>query len=467
MSKRANKNSPPEPTENSVPALTRQQLFLPAPSSFASQLLTPQLLINSYFSHRKKIQNLNPQLQKSATRIQRTWRKHKLSGDFRRKRDGCMLIQKTFRAYLYGRKRLSAQRLKHEQQMHQNYFHYCASQIQRVWRGYKVRRHDELNFYTRKHELQLIQQNQRSLQQYIKKTLKAKEDEQHQLDSQDKLNKFHTMASELHHLVSTKSISGVYNPPHLPLTSSTLQKTTSLKGTSAHNVPLESTLRSLARKNARLSLRKARGARGSSSLLAPQKLNATHKELFNQMGVLSGGATMTGMGAATSSSTGQAQFRTNHTDGSAKLHKDDLARLANATIAVDPRDASRSNPHQRIGPFLPQHKLIKRKYTTYESSVLRSSSYEHQMEEEREQNRLNHLTQISAQPFVSCKKPDEGIILRKGASMRSTQREPSSSRRRRNDKLVAFKPKVRTSAPFDRSTMPDIGPQSAPRVSQR
>lgn len=298
-----------------------------------------------------------------------------------------------------------------------------------------MRKDDELNFKTRKRELALIRENQAKLQAFLKKTRQEKQHQQEQEKRQKDAEKFMKTASSMHHLVSTKSVSGVYNPPHLPLETNRTQRTTSVMAGGQEEMPVENTLRSIARKSARESLRGKRKSRN-------RNLTATHKNLSVQY-------------------SNSMHMLPSEKQGMQPLNKSQLEELADTTLSVDPRDSVRTNPNKRLGPFLPQHKLVKRKHTTYDTSVLRSSTYQYKEDLDREEGHLNKLTRISPQPFVTCSKPNEKLMYRSGPSIRSCDRDVPTPKKK---KLVSFKPKIRSGATFDRKTMPDIGIQSAPRT---
>jgi hypothetical protein len=97
--------------------------------------------------------------------------------------------------------------------MNMVFFHHCASVIQKYYRGCWSRRHLH-NYYGRKQYLAQVAKRGEWTREYLQrdyqtKLSQAKEDEERHM-RQD----FNNLAGELHHLVSTKTIPGVYNPPY-------------------------------------------------------------------------------------------------------------------------------------------------------------------------------------------------------------------------------------------------------------
>lgn len=94
-----------------------------------------------------------------------------------------------------------------------SFFHHCAQTVQRFWRGYWSRKylHD---FCARKAYLQRVSQaGERTVRH-----LQEKHQEQLRQAAQEKANatrmEFNTLCGELHHLVSTRVMPGVYNNPY-------------------------------------------------------------------------------------------------------------------------------------------------------------------------------------------------------------------------------------------------------------
>eukprot|EP00927_Polykrikos_kofoidii_P035238 TRINITY_DN2981_c0_g1_i3.p1 TRINITY_DN2981_c0_g1~~TRINITY_DN2981_c0_g1_i3.p1 ORF type:complete len:396 (+),score=69.45 TRINITY_DN2981_c0_g1_i3:162-1349(+) len=149
---------------------------------------------------------------KSAIRIQSYVRGCKERQNFRAK----FKARKTLRSRMLGclgLKRVRAMRLERTRRMNMLFFHHCACVIQRFFRGWWSRRHLH-NYYGRKAYLATVEKRGEWTRQrlQLEQTIKvnqAKEREEHNVRKA-----FDDLAGELHHLVSTKTIAGVYNPPY-------------------------------------------------------------------------------------------------------------------------------------------------------------------------------------------------------------------------------------------------------------
>lgn len=123
-----------------------------------------------------------------------------------------LLVQRLSRGWL-ARVRTRALRLERTKALNTVFFEHCASVIQKFFRGWWSRRylHD---YYGRKGYLEKVAKRGDYTKEYLRrynatKVAEAKAEEESQMR-----NEFDNLAGELHHLVSTKSIAGVYNPPY-------------------------------------------------------------------------------------------------------------------------------------------------------------------------------------------------------------------------------------------------------------
>lgn len=96
--------------------------------------------------------------------------------------------------------------------MNSVFFHHCATIIKKFYRGWNSRKylHD---YYGRKKYIAKVEMRGEWTKEYLARyqsnmEMEAKMDEEGQMRTE-----FDNLAGELHHLVSTKSIAGVYNPP--------------------------------------------------------------------------------------------------------------------------------------------------------------------------------------------------------------------------------------------------------------
>jgi len=175
--------------------------------------------------------------------------------------NGARLIQRISRGTL-ARVRTRLKRKDRQRQLNMHFFHHCACVIQRYFRGWRSRKHLH-HFHGRKRYLQKIEMRGEHtrdwLHQYHRvKLAQAKHDEEAKMRQE-----FHDMAGELHHLVSTKAVAGVYNPPYNDSLPRAFEK------------PIEQHLRDSSKVQVPKSLRRPRHPQPAPS----QALGASHREM--------------------------------------------------------------------------------------------------------------------------------------------------------------------------------------------
>lgn len=138
-----------------------------------------------------------------ASKVRKAW--HSVVG-------AALLMQRVIRGML-ARARTKALRFDRNRRLNSLFFHHCAAVIQKFFRGMWSRRHLH-DYHGRKRYLQTVEKRGDWTTQYLQKEhqvkiAKAKSEEEQQMRQE-----FDNLAGELHHLVSTKCIPGVYNPPY-------------------------------------------------------------------------------------------------------------------------------------------------------------------------------------------------------------------------------------------------------------
>ncbi len=87
--------------------------------------------------------------------------------------------------------------------------------IQKHWKGYKYRK-NIIDYYSNKKWLEKInKKNEETLNQIKEITMKKQYDLNRKVEENER-KKFFNIIKNLHHLISTKEIPGIYNTPYLP-----------------------------------------------------------------------------------------------------------------------------------------------------------------------------------------------------------------------------------------------------------
>lgn len=151
------------------------------------------------------------------TKIQSVYRASKIRRSWHAVVGSTLLIQRAVRGWS-GRRRSRILRFQLQRRFQTQFFHQAAVVMQRTFRGWWSRRHLH-DFGGRKRYVQKMAKRGEWTTTYLdhehqEKLAVAKMEEEERMRQE-----FCNVAGEIHHLVSTKSIPGIYNPPyndHLP-----------------------------------------------------------------------------------------------------------------------------------------------------------------------------------------------------------------------------------------------------------
>jgi len=126
--------------------------------------------------------------------------------------DSVNLIQRMFRGHL-GRKRFGEYQRVKARAEREEFFYKAAAVIQRIWRGYAVRKFT-CDFYGRKRWLENVLKVSEDLRvEMQEKYLQQLQDEEAKAQM-EYMNRFRTDIKGKHHLTSTRARPGVFNSPY-------------------------------------------------------------------------------------------------------------------------------------------------------------------------------------------------------------------------------------------------------------
>merc|ERR1719401_2663744 len=165
-----------------------------------------------YFAMKQAASDQSYTEKKAIIKVQSVYRGSKVRERWHAVLHNALLVQRLSRGWL-ARVRTRALRLERTKRLNAHFFHHCATIIKKYFKGWWSRRylHD---YYGRKAYLEKVEKRGDWTKEYLKryesnKVVEAKMEEETQMRKE-----FNNLAGELHHLVSTKSIAGVYNPPY-------------------------------------------------------------------------------------------------------------------------------------------------------------------------------------------------------------------------------------------------------------
>lgn len=145
-------------------------------------------------------------------KVQSVYRGSKVRARWHAVLHNALLIQRCARGWL-ARVQTRAKRLEKQRRLNAVFFHHCATIIIKFFRGWWSRKYLH-NYHGRKAYVEKIQKRGEWTQEYLARYQSNKEAEAKIEEEKQMRKEFDNLASELHHLISTKSIAGVYNPPY-------------------------------------------------------------------------------------------------------------------------------------------------------------------------------------------------------------------------------------------------------------
>lgn len=207
--------------------------------------------------------------QQAIVKIQSVYRGSKVRERWHAVLHNALLVQRLSRGWL-ARVRTRAKRLDRTQRLNATFFHHCATTIKKYYKGWKSRTtlHD---YYGRKAYIDKVVKRGEWTKEYLRRyqanaEMQAKIQEENQMRDE-----FDNLAGELHHLVSTKSSAGVYNPPYSDLLPRAFEK------------PIEQHLRDSCKVRLPASLKRPRVSR-SAGVLPPMPTDPNDPSCITRAG---------------------------------------------------------------------------------------------------------------------------------------------------------------------------------------
>ncbi|MCQ2817537.1 MAG: hypothetical protein MJ252_09765 [archaeon] len=171
-------------------------------------------IINSYYnSLNEKEKNKYIEL-KSAIVIQKNVRALLCRKRFLLLKKEALEVQKAFRGYL-ARATHEKDVAEQNDNLMKQFFEYHATIIIKHWKGYKFRKY-VMDYHANKKWLEKTKKLNEETFVLMKEQADKRQYELDRENEERQRKKFIDIAKNLHHLVSTKHIPGVYNVPYLP-----------------------------------------------------------------------------------------------------------------------------------------------------------------------------------------------------------------------------------------------------------
>ena len=172
-------------------------------------------MIDTYYRMLNEAEKYRPQENAAAIVIQKDWRMFKIKWQHNDKKRAILKIQRVWRGFI-GRCQFMNKKQSENEYKQTKFFNEQAKIIQKYYRGYYSRKWEH-DFYARKGYLQRVQATNEEVRKQLEEFAKKSAIEEAKLQEQTARTEFHELATNLHHLASTKIIPGVYNPPYSQL----------------------------------------------------------------------------------------------------------------------------------------------------------------------------------------------------------------------------------------------------------
>jgi hypothetical protein len=148
---------------------------------------------------------------RAAVELQRLFRGGRARRRIQRLRDAAVTIQRVQRGHV-GRRIAHERRSDVEDARRRALFDYCASQLQKLFRGYYSRRYRH-DFFARKRYIRTVLHNSETLRQTLRSHEAALIEDARRREEEARAAEFKRVSQGLHHLLSTSTQPGVYNSP--------------------------------------------------------------------------------------------------------------------------------------------------------------------------------------------------------------------------------------------------------------
>eukprot|EP00163_Fabomonas_tropica_P029889 TRINITY_DN657_c0_g2_i1.p1 TRINITY_DN657_c0_g2~~TRINITY_DN657_c0_g2_i1.p1 ORF type:complete len:351 (+),score=55.94 TRINITY_DN657_c0_g2_i1:285-1337(+) len=170
------------------------------------------LIVKDYFAATQAAEESRQAEIKAATQVQSAFRGHVVRKDIRKKSNAAAVIQHSFHRF-QAAARVDQLRAERDAQEARKHYDNCATLIQKIYRGHASRKFRH-NYKARKEYIQRVKEAGERLQQQNAEHFERQLQDTYEQQDADDFNEFKGLTKNLHHLLSTKCVPGVYNNPY-------------------------------------------------------------------------------------------------------------------------------------------------------------------------------------------------------------------------------------------------------------
>lgn len=169
-------------------------------------------VVAEYFRAFQAANDTRAMERRAATTMESSWRMFVVRARFRDVVWSTRHIQRLARGHL-GRRKAQVAALDRHRERNRVFFKHCASIIQKHFRGHWSRKYYHHMRARREYLDSTAERGDRTVD-FLQKTYEERKAEHDQREEERLRSEFKGLASQLHHLVSTERIPGIYNPPY-------------------------------------------------------------------------------------------------------------------------------------------------------------------------------------------------------------------------------------------------------------
>lgn len=178
------------------------------------RMKTKSEFLSEYYNSLNMLEKYKYSELNAAITIQKNARRYLCTRRFTLLKKVSLEVQRNFKGYLArAQHKQSVKDLSND--MNMQFYEYHLIIIQKHFRGYRCRR-SKLDYHERRKYLQRIKQKNEETLAKLQEYSRAVQYHQERMKEEDQRKQFTMVAANLHHLVSTKTIPGVYNSPFVP-----------------------------------------------------------------------------------------------------------------------------------------------------------------------------------------------------------------------------------------------------------
>lgn len=169
-------------------------------------------IITEYFHRLRKTEEYRTIELSAVLRLQSYYRMHRCQTLFQLQKQSCTKIQRIYRGYQTRTKVFIQLQHQHQMQIQKRNYDSMAILIQKIYRGYLSRKYF-MDFYARKRYISDLTKNADIFMKHLRMENQREIEDIKSREEVKKSLEFNELTTNLHHLLSTKCVPGIFRSP--------------------------------------------------------------------------------------------------------------------------------------------------------------------------------------------------------------------------------------------------------------